>query len=577
MVALRVRLPPLAFRVVLLVVASVSVGASDVPRTREWSWRFVAGGVTIGSGAYDESGRYYFASDDRYLYALDRNGTMVWRTDLERRPGGNVSVAVDGTIYVTLENGSLLALNRDGRLVWRAPVDDSRPLAPVLLPNGHVVTVRRTGRVEARTHAGRFVWSVDVGESVTAAPVLTTEGHLVVATRGGTLVRLAVGGAELGRRFVGEVATVIGVGPGGVLVGSADGRVIAMNEALEPLWRADVGSAITELRVAGDGEIYVTSDDGSLSRVTPAGALAWKSRSGATMRYPIVGESVLITTTGVLASIGRDGTASWEMPLLAPPVGLTIAPYGAAVVTAQNWVTYAYEVSVTADGPWSQARGGPTRRGVAPDAARTRPHSNAFARSIDYLTLRGLLFAGGQSDQSVAMAQIAERVAAGANLAGSYHYLLYLSESVAGSPYFGSMTQFGPRSSTRRAREQAIGVLGTIGDLQTGDFLVRLLRYEPDPSLQALVLGSMAELRVPVDEALASRLLEIVRRDRVGGPSDALAAAVTRFVLAADEYRGGYIDPGVADVLMMIAESNYSRVVRTDALSVLRSLGGARP
>lgn len=571
------RFPRLTLALLACVAVAGSLGASDVPQPRQWLWRFVAGGVTVGPGAYDESGRYYFASDDRYLYALDRNGTMVWRTDLERRPAGDVAVGVDGTIYATLENGTLLALNRDGRLVWRASIDEGRPFAPLLLASGHVVTVRRSGRVEARTHAGRLVWSYEAGEPATSAPVQSADGSLVVATRGGTLVRLGVDGVEAGRRFIGEVATVLAVREGGLLVGSADGRVIAVDYELEPLWRADVGSAITELRVAADGEIYATSDDGSLSRITSAGALAWKSRPGGAMRHPVVGERILVTTTGRLASIARDGIAAWEMPLLGRPVGLSIAPSGAAVVSAENWVTYAYDVRESVGGPWSQARGGAARRGVASGAASARPDAAAFDRSIDYLTLRGLLFAGGQSEQSVAMARIAERIAGDANLAGSYYYLLYLSESVAGSPYFGPLTQFGPRSATRRARAEAIGVLGSIGDLRTGDFLVRLLRYEPDPTLQALVLGSMAELRVPVDEGLADRLLEIIRRDRARVPSDALAAAVTGFIGAADEYRGGYLDPGVADVLLAIVESNYGRTVRADALSTLRSLAGSGP
>ncbi|MFW5684444.1 MAG: PQQ-binding-like beta-propeller repeat protein [Spirochaetota bacterium] len=570
--------PLVLFALALLFPATVTAPAQDAPEPRQWLWRFVAGGATVGSGAFAENGTYYFASEDRYLYALDRHGTMIWRTDLGRRPGGSVIVAADESVLVTLANGDLLALNPDGRLLWRERVSDQHAFAPLALGNGVIVTVRGPGVLEARSHVGRLLWSVELDITVSAAPVLSAAGEIVVAGTQGDLVLVSVDGRLLRRRYVGEVATTLAATDAGVILGSRGGRIVGLDLVLEPLWRADVGSAVRAVRVGTGGDSYVTSEDGALSRVVSGGAVAWKTSIGsASMRSALVSEDVLVAMSdGVLARLTGDATARWQMRLLGAPLSMSMAPYGSIVVTTESWVTYAYPLSFTPSGSWAEDRGGSARRGVSRAAGSGRVDLSVYERSADYLALRALLLAGGQSEQAVAMADIIERVRSGDPLGGDHQYLMQLSERVAGSPYFGPLTQFGPQSASRRAREQAIVVLGEIGDLTTAGFLARLLRYEPDPTLQTTILRSMAALATPIDEELSARLAEIVRRDVASGASDSLGAGVVAFIERAATYRGGHLHPSIADVLLSVATSNYSRQVRSSALEVVRGLAGGR-
>ncbi len=550
---------------------------SDGPSPRQWEWRFVAGGATVGPGAFADNGTLYFASDDRYLYALDRNGTMIWRTDLGRRPAGSVAVGVDGSILVTLENGELIALNPDGRLIWRDRVTQGRGFAPVLLDSGVVITVNRPTLLEARTHFGRLIWSLELEAPVSSAPILAADGSLVVASTLGDLFLVSVDGRLSSQRYIGENATVLAANDAGVLLGSANGRVIQMDPELEPVWRVDVGSAVGGLFASATGDIYATSDDGSLSRVTPEGVLAWRAQPGSPVREVLADEDILVPFgEGVLTRLGSDGVAQWQMRLPGRPLSLSAAPYSVIVVTTESWVTYAYAVDFDPQGAWPEARGAGDRRGVASGAGAGRVDLQAFSASAQYLALRARLLSGSASEQTVAMAGIAERIRSGDNLAGSHHYILQLSESVAGSPYFGPLTQFGPKSAPRRAREQAVWVLGQIGDLFTARFLARLLEYEPDTAMQAEILRSMANLGTQIDEELAARMYQIVRRDISRGASDSLGLAVARFVAAIDEYRGGYVHPRITESLLTIAGANYSRDVRMYALDTLRELAGGR-
>jgi hypothetical protein len=261
------------------------------------------------------------------------------------------------------------------------------------------------------------------------------------------------------------------------------------------------------------------------------------------------------------------------MRLVDQPISVSVSPLGAAVISTRNWVTSAYPAGFTPAGPWAEERGGMDRRGVCAASDRGRLDPVVYERSVDYVVLRSLIETGGQTEQIVAMADLATRVRSGADLGDRHQYMLFLSETIAGSPYFGEIDRLRTKTAPRRAREDAIFVLGEIGDLVTSRFLARLLSHETDSGMQAAILQSMSRLGTPLDAELASRLTQIVRRDVARGASETLAQSVMAFVEAVNVYRGGYIHPDVAQVLLMIAQGPYSRRVRVDALDLAYRLG----
>jgi outer membrane protein assembly factor BamB len=80
-------------------------------------WRFGPVGEVESSAALDpKDGTIYIGSDDRYVYAINPNGTQKWRF----RTGGNVEsspiVDVDGTVYIGSLDGNVYALKTAARL-----------------------------------------------------------------------------------------------------------------------------------------------------------------------------------------------------------------------------------------------------------------------------------------------------------------------------------------------------------------------------------------------------------------------------------------------------------------------------
>lgn len=560
-----------ALALFLLLVSSVLHGQ------QEWQWRFVAGGATVGAGAFAQNGYYYFVAEDRYLYALDRNGVMVWRTDLERRPTGSVVVGPDGSIYVTLDSGSLLALNQDGRLIWRARPTSSRLFAPVVSDTGVIVVADESGTVVALNHRGVELWRTELGAQVSAAPIAGFNATLVFATDDAFLHELSFDGSTVRRQFVNEEASIVISGTEAYYLGSPAGRILKLKVDLLPLWRADIGSAVRHLALGESGDLWVTADNQTLSRVTGTGTVAWKADfAPATPGAPVATTGVLVpVSSGLLSELNPAAELVRQLRLPSRPVGLVVSPRGTVILTTDQWITYAWQLGTVPSGAWAQMRGSFTRAGVPVGVSTGRVVGGPFTESASYLLLRSQLLGPDESSQRVALARIRERVESPEGLNGRYFAYLDLVERVAGSPYFGPLSESGPRAASRRAREEAVSLLATMGDLHTARFLSRLLSYEPDPAMQASIMRAIAEVGSELDSLTVRYLDEIIRRDTSRGPQDRVASAVISLVRGLDAYQGRYIDPAIADVLIRIATANYGSGVRQQALATLRALAGA--
>ena len=554
---------------------SASLGALEPPNPGLWEWRFVAGGATVGVGAIDGSGNLYFAAEDRFLYALDPNGTMHWRVDLERRATGDVAVGPDGTIFAILENGTLLALNKDGRLIWRYREAGTRLRAPVVLDTGTVVVGAESGEVVGISHAGREVWRVSTGERIVADPVLGHDGRIHLATAGGSVISLGTDGGRIRSRYIGSAGSTLAPTAAGLVIGTADGHVIYLDREFEPLWRTDVGGEVERLLVGTEEHIYGLLSDGSVVHLS-GGVATWRARP-----TPAVINGIAVLNDGILASLSNgmlahippDGSLSWQVELPSAPLAPVLALHGVMNIPTEQWVIYSFSTEGVLDGAWPQPRGGERLSGVPVGVYNMRSSSAEYEHEFDYIYLREFLSSPFEVDQLAGIGEIEDR---SGNYAGSYHYVLELCEWVAGGPFTGAEGETASNTFARSSRTRAITILGDIGDLHSVSALIRILRYEPYTDLQAAIMGSLARLgsvRGGDVIAIADRL---VTDNAAAGPDDLLAIAASDLVAAVFEYEGGFADSVAIDILTTIVSSGYRRSTREYALAVLRSFGGQR-
>ncbi len=526
----------------------------------------------------DDRGQTYFTAEDRYLYALDTDGLMRWRTDLGRRSAGMVGVGADRSIYVVLEDGRLLAINKDGRLLWEIRLTRGKQLPPVILATGIVIASDATGRIVSVTHAGFHIWEIDLGESLSSAPIVDFEERLVFGTVRGYLVMVDPSGLIIARRYIGDVPSVIAPLPDGVLVGTTSGRLIKIQTDGEPAWRTDLGSAIAELVIDADDEAYALLDDGSLAHVSASGVVTWRANpTPATVQSATAADGVLIGISGgLLAHIKPDGNLSWQLRLPSTPLQVALSDRSSAMVSTGNWVTYSYPIDLEPRGSWPSVRGRVQATGVPPGVVVVRPEVGEFVDSLDYIYLSELLRSPFENDQMTGLREIAGRMDRGSEaLSGSYPYILNLCEDVAGARHYGP-AGFGSRATmSRSARSLAISILGSIGDLRTSRFLLRLLRAEEAIDLQVEILVALAQLGTGLGGDAVQTAVQVIASDSARFPSDQLALAAVVYIEAIHEYEGGFLSADGVLLLTRIMAGPYRRSTREAAAAALSGLSAA--
>lgn len=540
----------------------------------------------VGEGAFDDAGRFYFAAEDRFLYALDADGIMRWRTDLGRRSAGFVAVGADGSIYAGLEDGRLLALNKDGRLLWSVRLGAGKLVAPVLLASGMVIAADTSGRVTAITHAGVRIWDTRIGEELSCAPVVGFDGRIVFGTVGGNLYFLDAAGRLTGQRYAGGVPSVVSPARAGLLLGTTAGMLIRFDETREPVWRVDLGSAVAELLVGAAGDAYAILDDGALAHASPGGVVTWRAHpipqsiTGAVLIGSGIregpdteaAEAVLVGITGgSLALISADGTLSWQMPLAASPLGINLDARGSVVVSTARWVTYSFQWGTALSGAWPLVRGTRSATGLPPGLAVSRPEPAQHQESLDYIYLSEFLRSPFEDDQMKALREIAARLDAGEGRVGaSYPYVLSLCEEVAGSRERNS----GLEPTSDSARREAIALLGRVGDLSTARFLLRLLRDELRTDFQVEILTALSALGTDAGGNGVQVARQVIDRDISRGPSDHVALAVLEYLGAIYAYEGGFLSTDGVELMTRIMGGPYARSTRDRAVDTLRHLAG---
>lgn len=554
--------------VLTFTLVSLALTAQEIP-DGQWSWRFIAGGATVAGPMTPDNRRFYFTAEDRFLYALS-NGVMVWRTDLQRRPTGALALGPDGSIYVPLEDGRLLALNKDGRLLWEVQLARGRVLAPVVMASGLVIVSDRSGTVLGLTHAGHRVWQLETGVELSVSPVVDSAGLLRVATVEGYLLSIDTDGRLISRRFVGSVAATLAPLPDGILVGSTLGHLVRFDAANEPLWRADLGSAIAELVAAPDKSAYARLDDGSVARVTRDGVIAWRAHPVPHRIAGIVsaGGVVVAISGGSIGFIQPGGSLEWQFPLRSDPVAMRVVQ-DQLIVSTSDWVTYAYSIPVEPSGPWPASRGDERGSGRLSGVSGSRVPPLEYQDILDYIYLAEFLRSEDQSDQLSGLGEIEERIPNG--LRGSYSYVLDLCEEVAGAGSAGRIGGTRPLPSIQ-ARRVALSILGHIGDLGTARYLVRLLRDEPAGGIHADIVDALSRLGSGTNGSVVGVISSLLNDRATTVPDERLAQAAVAAVESIYMYEGGFLSEDGVGLLSTIATGPYQATTRRDALLVLERL-----
>ena len=240
-------------------------------------------------------GTIYASSSDGFFYALNPDGSLLWRVPTQGSMDSNgAALASDGTLYFGTNQGVAYALNAsNGSERWTSDVGSSAYFAGVgVAPNGSVYFKQDEGALRAFSAGGQPQWTYVVpGEPSYSGPVVRLDGSIIFPANDGALHALSPDGnllwryaakREDGAEDTSGLYTSPAIdGAGNIYAATLNGTVFSVNAEGQLRWvfrTPETGENVTSSLALGDGRAYFASYGGFLYALNQAnGNQVWRS------------------------------------------------------------------------------------------------------------------------------------------------------------------------------------------------------------------------------------------------------------------------------------------------------------
>jgi outer membrane protein assembly factor BamB len=295
--------------------------------THRWAGPFTTGGFLVSSPTIGADGTIYIGSEDKYLYAVNPNGTLKWRFLAGDWIDSSPAIGRDGTIYFGCWDGKLYALRDEGtqaRRVWEYAIGAGNYVysSPALGADGTIYFGGGDGRFYALRPNGTLKWSYPTGNWIWSSPAVSAEGLVYFGSLDGKVYALRDSGSravEVWRFDAGGIVlSSPALGPdGSVYFGSYAKKFFAVDGATGTLrWAFSTGNRIESSATVGpDGTVYFGCNDGFFYALNPDGTPMWKYMVGhviaSTPAVRADGTIVVGTGKDAVYAFNADGTVKW--------------------------------------------------------------------------------------------------------------------------------------------------------------------------------------------------------------------------------------------------------------------------
>ena len=204
-----------------------------------------------------------YSCGNEYLYAINPDGSLKWRTTVKIKGNGVPAVAADGTIYIATNIGgggthpvALHAFNPDGTSKWSYWFEPGKGYSgwgsPAIGPDGTIYIGSDDYNLHAINPDGSLKWKFPTGNLVMAAPVVGDDGT--------------------------------------IYFGSVDTKFYAVNPDGTKKWEYNAGNSITTAAIIdSNGDIiFGTSSVGKYICLNADGTLKWSLSTFDTLSAPTI-------------------------------------------------------------------------------------------------------------------------------------------------------------------------------------------------------------------------------------------------------------------------------------------------
>jgi outer membrane protein assembly factor BamB len=271
----------------------------------------------------------FISSTNYTVYAVDINGTVIWKRTLDPYRIYSSPAVSDGLVFVGNENGYVYALNAtNGEIKWSKPVSTGTPIysSPIVVDNVLFVGSQNERVYALDKNTGNILrYSPYLGGAIDSSPAVAG-GRLFVGSNNGSIYALNQTTLSIIWNFPtpthGPVKSSPAMLGDMVLVGSADGKLYALkatsnNPNGEVKWSYQTGGEVRSSSAIAYGMVFVGSMDGNIYAINvttgekiwskPIGEIGWSS--------PAVAEGKVFVGSRnkkVYALNAKDGSIIWS-------------------------------------------------------------------------------------------------------------------------------------------------------------------------------------------------------------------------------------------------------------------------
>ena len=155
-------------------------------------WRFLTGSAIVASPAIGSDSAVYFGSGDGNFYAVNMDGSLKWQFGVGAITNSSPAIGPDGNIYFGTGydggDGRLYALQPDGTQIWRVDLPDGGVhSSPAIDPSGTIYVGACDKKMYAFNADGSVLWDYETASSVVGSPALGADSSVIFGSYDGNI------------------------------------------------------------------------------------------------------------------------------------------------------------------------------------------------------------------------------------------------------------------------------------------------------------------------------------------------------------------------------------------------------
>jgi PQQ-like domain len=535
-------------------------------------FRLPTGGRIQGRPLEDSEARIVFASEDRYLYRIGRDGRILRRDDLPGLPDTFASLGADDTVYISLKGGRLAAVNSRGSLLWQRRFSGPLCTDPLVGGDGSLYVVDASGMLTALNHRGETLWEEELAGGCGGQPVIDSRGVLMVPDGAGFLNAWLPWGRRLWRfRLAGPMSAVF-VGADAVYTASTEGTVASVSPEGRLNWSRYLGGRLTLLAEDGDA-LYGIGPSGNMTIISLQGEIRIQRKLAVTEPAALFRTErglTLAEAAGRIRLVDLQGRVLEERVLPGPVERPGLVSGGLLLGGGADWNLYSLGGPPRVESAWSGPGGEPGNRWNRQFIGRAGVFA-PWIKDPDYLLLSALLEREGELSRREALEVLREKLTFPEGRRRSPPFYREFAVRIATELFDRPLVEEGRvLNDYPDLRFAAVELLGNEASYASREALQLVLEKEWALDTRIVAMRGLGRIGSDPDGRSTRAVARAVLGHRPIDTEAVLTRAAMKALLEILEYHGSAPDRMLYDAAIEVYKRSQDRESRRLALALLR-------